>query len=131
MKRKKQKYTVYLSVMGFVLCRDVFDFTLTITCASTTPMYIQYVCLRPPAEFKECFSLYDKKRRGKIDATDLITVMRCLGTSPTFDEIQRHLQVHKIGIFTETALTRQSERLSTLSSSEVAINTRSKVTLLS
>ncbi|XP_030650032.1 calmodulin-like protein 4a [Chanos chanos] len=47
-------------------------------------------------EFKECFSLYDKKRKGKITAKDLITVMRCLGTSPTFNEIQRHLQVHKI-----------------------------------
>ncbi|KAM9409484.1 calmodulin-like protein 4 [Pholidichthys leucotaenia] len=47
-------------------------------------------------EFKECFSLYDKKRKGKIDAKDLITVMRCLGTSPTFGEVERHLQVHKI-----------------------------------
>uniref|UniRef100_A0A8C7J4K7 Calmodulin-like protein 4 n=3 Tax=Oncorhynchus TaxID=8016 RepID=A0A8C7J4K7_ONCKI len=47
-------------------------------------------------EFKECFSLYDKKRKGKIEAKDLITVMRCLGTSPTFGEIDRHLQVHKI-----------------------------------
>ncbi|XP_070688887.1 calmodulin-like protein 4a [Pempheris klunzingeri] len=47
-------------------------------------------------EFKECFSLYDKKQKGKIDAKDLITVMRCLGTSPTFGEIERHLQVHKI-----------------------------------
>ncbi|KAF4090901.1 hypothetical protein AMELA_G00030960 [Ameiurus melas] len=25
-------------------------------------------------EFKECFSLYDKKRKGKIEAKDLITV---------------------------------------------------------
>uniref|UniRef100_A0A673B949 Calmodulin-like protein 4 n=1 Tax=Sphaeramia orbicularis TaxID=375764 RepID=A0A673B949_9TELE len=47
-------------------------------------------------EFKECFSLYDKKRKGKIEAKDLVTVMRCLGTSPTFGEIERHLQVHKI-----------------------------------
>ncbi|XP_028999413.1 calmodulin-like protein 4a [Betta splendens] len=47
-------------------------------------------------EIKECFSLYDKKRKGKIDARDLITVMRCLGTSPTLGEIERHLQVHKI-----------------------------------
>lgn len=50
-----------------------------------------------PSEFKECFSLYDKKRKGKIDAKDLITVMRSLGTSPTFSEVDRHLQVHKIG----------------------------------
>ncbi|XP_054471165.1 calmodulin-like protein 4 [Anoplopoma fimbria] len=47
-------------------------------------------------EFKECFSLYDKKQKGKIVVKDLITVMRCLGTSPTFGEIDRHLQVHKI-----------------------------------
>ncbi|XP_061830905.1 calmodulin-like protein 4a [Nerophis lumbriciformis] len=47
-------------------------------------------------EFKECFSLYDKKQKGKIDAKDLVTVMRCLGTSPTLGEIERHLQVHKI-----------------------------------
>ncbi|XP_039992691.1 calmodulin-like protein 4 [Xiphias gladius] len=47
-------------------------------------------------EFKECFSLYDKNQKGKIVAKDLITVMRCLGTSPTFGEIERHLQVHKI-----------------------------------
>uniref|UniRef100_A0A8C9SH75 Calmodulin-like 4b n=1 Tax=Scleropages formosus TaxID=113540 RepID=A0A8C9SH75_SCLFO len=47
-------------------------------------------------EYKECFSLYDKKRKGKIEAKDLITVMRCLGTSPTYSEVDRHLQVHKI-----------------------------------
>ncbi|XP_015250122.1 PREDICTED: calmodulin-like protein 4 [Cyprinodon variegatus] len=49
------------------------------------------------SEFKECFSLYDKKLKGKIDSKDLITVMRCLGSSPTPGEIERHLQVHKIG----------------------------------
>lgn len=47
-------------------------------------------------DFKECFSLYDKKRKGKIEVKDLITVMRCLGTSPTYSEVERHLQVHKI-----------------------------------
>ncbi|KAM9125112.1 calmodulin-like protein 4 isoform 1-T1 [Pangshura tecta] len=47
-------------------------------------------------EFKECFSLYDKKQQGKINASDLITVMRCLGTSPTPGEVERHLQGHKI-----------------------------------
>ncbi|XP_031420479.1 calmodulin-like protein 4 [Clupea harengus] len=47
-------------------------------------------------EFKECFSLYDKKRRGKIEAKDLLTVMRSLGTSPTFSEADRHLQIQKI-----------------------------------
>ncbi|KAI1889414.1 hypothetical protein AGOR_G00162630 [Albula goreensis] len=48
-------------------------------------------------EFKECFSLYDKGQRGKIEAKDLITVMRCLGTCPTFSEVERHLHLHRIG----------------------------------
>ncbi|XP_007654020.2 calmodulin-like protein 4 isoform X2 [Ornithorhynchus anatinus] len=47
-------------------------------------------------EFKECFSLYDKKQRGKIKANDLIVVMRCLGVSPTPGEVDRHLLAHKI-----------------------------------
>ncbi|KAJ7998341.1 hypothetical protein DPEC_G00221690 [Dallia pectoralis] len=47
-------------------------------------------------EFKECFSLYDKKHKGKIEAKDLITAMRCLGVSPTFIEVDRHLQIYKI-----------------------------------
>uniref|UniRef100_UPI00398E335C calmodulin-like protein 4 n=1 Tax=Pristiophorus japonicus TaxID=55135 RepID=UPI00398E335C len=47
-------------------------------------------------EFKECFSLYDKTRKGKIAAGDLITVMRCLGTKPTPGEVERHLLHHKI-----------------------------------
>ncbi|XP_024236061.1 calmodulin-like protein 4 [Oncorhynchus tshawytscha] len=47
-------------------------------------------------EFKECFSLYDKKHKGKIEAKDLIIVMRCLGVSPTFIEVDRHLQISKI-----------------------------------
>uniref|UniRef100_A0A8D0NJW2 Calmodulin-like protein 4 n=1 Tax=Sus scrofa TaxID=9823 RepID=A0A8D0NJW2_PIG len=47
-------------------------------------------------KYKECFSLYDKQQRGKIKATDLLTVMRCLGASPTPVEAQRHLQTHKI-----------------------------------
>ncbi|KAG8440797.1 hypothetical protein GDO86_006508 [Hymenochirus boettgeri] len=48
-------------------------------------------------KFKECFSLYDKKGKGKIPAGDLLTVMRCLGTCPTPNEVTRHLQIHKIG----------------------------------
>ncbi|XP_076157264.1 calmodulin-like protein 4 [Alosa pseudoharengus] len=47
-------------------------------------------------EFKECFSLYDKKHQGRIQAKDLLTVMRSLGTSPTFSEVGRHLQIQKI-----------------------------------
>ncbi|OCT86729.1 calmodulin-like protein 4 [Xenopus laevis] len=48
-------------------------------------------------KYKECFSLYDKKGKGKIPAGDLLIVMRCLGTCPTPGEVTRHLQVHKIG----------------------------------
>ncbi|KAM9376230.1 calmodulin-like protein 4 [Pholidichthys leucotaenia] len=47
-------------------------------------------------EFKECFSLYDRQRKGKIEARDLITVMRCLGSSPTPSEVQRHLLSHNL-----------------------------------
>ncbi|XP_063786460.1 calmodulin-like protein 4 isoform X1 [Pseudophryne corroboree] len=47
-------------------------------------------------KFKECFSLHDKKGKGKIPADDLLTVMRCLGTCPTPGEVTRHLQVQKI-----------------------------------
>uniref|UniRef100_A0A3B4H5R4 Calmodulin-like 4b n=1 Tax=Pundamilia nyererei TaxID=303518 RepID=A0A3B4H5R4_9CICH len=48
-------------------------------------------------EFKECFSLYDRQRKGKIEAKELITVMRCLGSSPTPSEVQRHLLSHNMG----------------------------------
>ncbi|XP_056355710.1 calmodulin-like protein 4 [Oenanthe melanoleuca] len=47
-------------------------------------------------EFKECFSLYDKKQKGKIKGSELLAVMRCLGASPTPGEVQRHLQLHRI-----------------------------------
>ncbi|XP_041652620.1 calmodulin-like protein 4 [Cheilinus undulatus] len=47
-------------------------------------------------EFKECFSLYDRQRKGKIEAQELITVMRCLGSNPTPSEVQRHLLSHSI-----------------------------------
>ncbi|NXA88727.1 CALL4 protein, partial [Melanocharis versteri] len=47
-------------------------------------------------EFKECFSLYDKKQKGKIKASELLAVMRCLGASPTPGEVQRHLQLQRI-----------------------------------
>uniref|UniRef100_A0A8D0DAD8 Calmodulin like 4 n=1 Tax=Sander lucioperca TaxID=283035 RepID=A0A8D0DAD8_SANLU len=45
-------------------------------------------------QFKECFSLYDRQRKGKIEARELITVMRCLGSNPTPSEVQRHLLNH-------------------------------------
>lgn len=61
----------------------------------------KYVPLTLPSglctEYKECFSLYDKQQRGKIKATDLMVVMRCLGASPTPGEVQRHLLTHGIG----------------------------------
>ncbi|XP_018954366.2 calmodulin-like protein 4 [Cyprinus carpio] len=47
-------------------------------------------------EYKECFSLYDQKRRGKMKAQDLLTVMRSLGCCPTLQELDRHLLTHKI-----------------------------------
>ncbi|TKS65780.1 Calmodulin-like protein 4 [Collichthys lucidus] len=47
-------------------------------------------------DFKECFSLYDRQRKGKIEAKELITVMRCLGSNPTPSEVQRHLLSHSI-----------------------------------
>ncbi|XP_063333596.1 calmodulin-like protein 4 isoform X1 [Pelmatolapia mariae] len=47
-------------------------------------------------EFKECFSLYDRQRKGKIETKELITVMRCLGSSPTPSEVQRHLLSHNM-----------------------------------
>ncbi|XP_033490474.2 calmodulin-like protein 4 isoform X1 [Epinephelus lanceolatus] len=47
-------------------------------------------------EFKECFSLYDRQRKGKIEARELITVMRCLGSNPTPSEVHRHLMSHTI-----------------------------------
>ncbi|KAL4003965.1 F-box protein 38 [Sarotherodon galilaeus] len=47
-------------------------------------------------EFKECFSLYDRQRKGKIESKELITVMRCLGSSPTPSEVQRHLLSHNM-----------------------------------
>lgn len=63
------------------------------------------VCVCVVADFRECFSLYDRQRKGKIEAQELITVMRCLGSNPTPSEVQRHLLSHNIG----TCVTRLSE----------------------
>ncbi|XP_068459738.1 calmodulin-like protein 4 [Clinocottus analis] len=49
-------------------------------------------------EFKECFSLYDRQLKGKIEARELITVMRCLGSNPTPNEVQRHLLSHSTDV---------------------------------
>ncbi|XP_036951020.1 calmodulin-like protein 4 [Acanthopagrus latus] len=75
---------------------DVVDRTVFFLESKATANMAKFFTPVQINEFKECFSLYDKKQKGKIDAKDLITVMRCLGTSPTFSEIERHLQVHKI-----------------------------------
>uniref|UniRef100_A0A667Y869 Calmodulin like 4 n=1 Tax=Myripristis murdjan TaxID=586833 RepID=A0A667Y869_9TELE len=53
----------------------------------------QIIC---PYKYKECFSLYDQQRRGRIEAQQLITVMRCLGSNPTPSEVCRHLLTHNI-----------------------------------
>nr|XP_021326249.1 calmodulin-like protein 4 [Danio rerio] len=47
-------------------------------------------------EYKECFSLYDQKRKGKLKVQDLLTVMSSLGCCPTLPELHRHLLSHKI-----------------------------------
>eukprot|EP00929_Paragymnodinium_shiwhaense_P010410 TRINITY_DN11503_c0_g1_i1.p1 TRINITY_DN11503_c0_g1~~TRINITY_DN11503_c0_g1_i1.p1 ORF type:complete len:158 (+),score=55.88 TRINITY_DN11503_c0_g1_i1:133-606(+) len=39
------------------------------------------------AEFREVFNLYDKTGEGAIVATELGTVMRCLGLNPTRSEL--------------------------------------------
>ncbi|XP_051548611.1 calmodulin-like protein 4 [Myxocyprinus asiaticus] len=46
--------------------------------------------------YKECFSLYDKKHQGEINAQDVLTVMRSLGCCPTLPELDKHLLTHKI-----------------------------------
>uniref|UniRef100_A0A8C0QX47 Calmodulin-like protein 4 n=1 Tax=Canis lupus dingo TaxID=286419 RepID=A0A8C0QX47_CANLU len=60
------------------------------------PLQAKFLSQDQINEYKECFSLYDKEQRGRIKATDLLVVMRCLGASPTPGEVQRHLQSHKI-----------------------------------
>lgn len=40
------------------------------------------------AEFKETFDLFDKDHSGSISASELKTVMKSLGLSPTDDEVQ-------------------------------------------
>uniref|UniRef100_A0A8C7ED84 Calmodulin like 4 n=1 Tax=Nothoprocta perdicaria TaxID=30464 RepID=A0A8C7ED84_NOTPE len=68
---------------------------------------------RRALQFKECFSLYDKKQKGKIRAGDLLVVMRCLGASPTPGEVQRHLHLHRIG--EQSAAPKNGEILTALS----------------
>lgn len=80
--------------MVALLCRDIF---------------VSYsLCVCVVADFKECFSLYDRQRKGKIEAQELITVMRCLGLNPTPAEVQRHLLSHNIGTSLTVCLQRRS-----------------------
>lgn len=41
-------------------------------------------------EYKECFALYDKTRKGHIFADELTKVMRSLGTNPSIEEIKAY-----------------------------------------
>ncbi|XP_039263593.2 calmodulin-like protein 4 [Styela clava] len=52
----------------------------------------RYLSQQQIAEYRECFSLYDKKRNGKIRSSDLCTVMRSLGSNPTLTEVNTHLK---------------------------------------
>ncbi|KAM9352413.1 calmodulin-like protein 4 [Symphorus nematophorus] len=65
-------------------------------CCSHTHTMAKFLTQDQINEFKECFSLYDRQRKGKIEAQELITVMRCLGSNPTPSEVQRHLLSHSI-----------------------------------
>lgn len=77
----------------------------------------RYLTQKQIDEFRECFSLYDKKKQNKvhhitiiyhplsishyfffdiiqIGVRDVITVMRSLGTYPTKKEIESHLKTY-------------------------------------
>uniref|UniRef100_H2YI37 EF-hand domain-containing protein n=1 Tax=Ciona savignyi TaxID=51511 RepID=H2YI37_CIOSA len=43
------------------------------------------------AEYRDCFNLHDEKQNGRIMCSQLSTVMRKLGASPTEKEIEKHL----------------------------------------
>uniref|UniRef100_A0A8B9S701 Calmodulin like 4 n=1 Tax=Apteryx owenii TaxID=8824 RepID=A0A8B9S701_APTOW len=65
----------------FLFLNRIVDFFLAFSCKKLGFQWLE--CQLNGGKFKECFSLYDKKQKGKIKATDLIVVMRCLGASPT------------------------------------------------
>ena len=54
----------------------------------------RYLTQKQIDEFRECFSLYDKKKQNRIGVRDVITVMRSLGTYPTRREIETHLKTY-------------------------------------
>lgn len=72
-------------------------------------------------EYKECFSLYDKQQRGKIKATDLLVLMRCLGASPTPGEVQQHLRTHGIGEWAGPELATEQQPLGLVGSTSVVL----------
>ena len=44
--------------------------------------------------FKDCFSLYDKNRDGKVEKEELTKIMRALGHCVTHIEIQEMMKQH-------------------------------------
>uniref|UniRef100_A0A8C5PE53 Calmodulin like 4 n=1 Tax=Leptobrachium leishanense TaxID=445787 RepID=A0A8C5PE53_9ANUR len=89
----KRSYTL----LTFSVILAILHNTYRIT--GLLPVFVQAKFLSQDEinKYKECFSLYDKKGKGKIPAADLLTVMRCLGTCPTQTEVTRHLQILKMG----------------------------------
>ena len=55
----------------------------------------RYLSQKQILEFRECFDLYDKRHHQKIRGSDLITVMRSLGLSPTIREVRTHLKTYE------------------------------------
>jgi len=47
------------------------------------------------SEYRDCFNLFDKSKSGKLNCTEIVSVMRALGTTPTVLEINKELK--KIG----------------------------------
>uniref|UniRef100_UPI00358ECF59 calmodulin-like protein 4 isoform X2 n=1 Tax=Myxine glutinosa TaxID=7769 RepID=UPI00358ECF59 len=48
-------------------------------------------------DYKDCFALYDRDRRGRLKAEDLLVSMRCLGLCPTPAEAEKHLRANNVG----------------------------------
>ncbi|XP_022099818.1 calmodulin-like protein 4 [Acanthaster planci] len=48
-------------------------------------------------EYKECFLLYDRSRKGYIRGDDLVVAMRSLDAHPTVDEIKQYRKEYEHG----------------------------------
>ena len=55
----------------------------------------RYLTQKQIDEFRECFSLYDKKKTNKIGVRDVITVMRSLGNLTQTISYGDRITVHK------------------------------------